>query len=174
MLGRVDHELSARRWRERPRPLWPVAEAALRELLAEYELVLIEGAGSPAETNLRSTDLANMRTAHAAGAPVVLVADIDRGGAFAHLLRHLVAGRRRTIARLLRAFVLNKFRGDESLLAPAPRDLEERTGMTFVGVAALGRARAPRRGRCGHARAAPRRARGSRSSATRPRPTSTS
>ncbi len=133
VLGRVDHELGARRWRDRPGPLWPVAEAALRELLAEYELVLIEGAGSPAETNLRSTDLANMRTAHAAGAPVVLVADIDRGGAFAHLhgTWALVDDADRAA---LRAFVLNKFRGDESLLAPAPRDLEEATGMAFVGV----------------------------------------
>ena len=57
----------------------------MRSLLAEYELVVIEGAGSPAEINLRSTDLANMRVAHAAAAPVMLVADIDRGGAFAHL-----------------------------------------------------------------------------------------
>ena len=133
VMGRVDHELGARRWRDRPGPLWPVAEAALRELLDEYELVLIEGAGSPAETNLRSTDLANMRTAHAAGAPVVLVADIDRGGAFAHLhgTWALVDDADRAA---LKAFVLNKFRGDESLLAPAPRDLEESTGMTFVGV----------------------------------------
>ncbi len=133
VMGRVDRELGARRWRDRPGPLWPVAEAALRELLAEYELVLIEGAGSPAETNLRSTDLANMRTAHAAGAPVVLVADIDRGGAFAHLhgTWALVGNADRAA---LRAFVLNKFRGDESLLAPAPRDLEDSTGMSFLGV----------------------------------------
>ena len=133
VMGRVDHEFGTRRWRDRPGPLWPVAEAALRELLAEYELVLIEGAGSPAETNLRSTDLANMRTAHAAGAPVVLVADIDRGGAFAHLhgTWALVDDADRAA---LRGFVLNKFRGDESLLAPAPQDLEESTGMAFVGV----------------------------------------
>jgi cobyric acid synthase len=85
VMGRVSHDLSRLRWRERPASLWPVAEAALRELLAEHDLVLIEGAGSPAETNLRSTDLANMRSAHAARASVVLVADIDRGGAFAHL-----------------------------------------------------------------------------------------
>jgi adenosylcobyric acid synthase len=133
VMGRVDHELGARRWRDRPGPLWPVAEAALRELLTEYDLVLIEGAGSPAETNLRSTDLANMRTAHAAGAPVVLVADIDRGGAFAHLhgTWALVDDADRAA---LRGFVLNKFRGDESLLAPAPQDLEEGTGMAFLGV----------------------------------------
>ena len=133
VMGRVDHELGSRRWRDRPGALWPVAEAALRELLAEYELVLIEGAGSPAETNLRTTDLANMRTAHAAAAPVVLVADVDRGGAFAHL--HGTWALVDDVDRAaLRGFVLNKFRGDESLLAPAPRQLEASTGMAFVGV----------------------------------------
>ena len=85
VLGKVDRQLSRTSWLERPPSLWPVAEAALRELLDEYDLVLLEGAGSPAETNLRASDLANMRAARAASAPVVLVADIDRGGAFAHL-----------------------------------------------------------------------------------------
>lgn len=133
LLGRVDHTLSRRAWRERSPSLWPVAARALRELLAEFELVLLEGAGSPAETNLRSTDLANMRSAHTAGAPVVLVADIDRGGAFAHLYGTwaLVTGKDR---RLLRGFVLNKFRGDEGLLAPAPEVLERTTGMEYVGL----------------------------------------
>jgi adenosylcobyric acid synthase len=133
VLGRVDRVLSRRAWRERPPSLWPVAERALHELLGEYDLVLLEGAGSPAETNLRDTDLANMRTAHAAAAPVVLVADIDRGGAFAHLYGTwaLVTDDDR---HLLRAFVLNKFRGDERLLAPAPADLERATGMACSGV----------------------------------------
>src|SRR5437867_1127512 len=83
--GRPDPDLSARSWRERSSQLWAPIEAGLRSLLDEYELVLIEGAGSPAEINLRTTDLANMRVAAMADAPVVLVADIDRGGAFAHL-----------------------------------------------------------------------------------------
>jgi adenosylcobyric acid synthase len=133
VMGRVDHGLSRRSWRARPPSLWPVAAEALRGLLAEYELVLLEGAGSPAETNLRSTDLANMRSAHAAGAPVVLVADIDRGGAFAHLhgTWALVTDEDR---RLLRGFVLNKFRGDERLLTPAPEDLERTTGMSYIGL----------------------------------------
>ena len=133
LLGRVEHELSRRAWRERPRALWPAALAALRELLAEYELVLLEGAGSPAETNLRSTDLANMRSAHAADAAVVLVADIDRGGAFAHLhgTWSLVTDDDR---RRLSAFVLNKFRGDEALLAPAPEELEATTGRRYAGL----------------------------------------
>jgi adenosylcobyric acid synthase len=133
VLGKVDHVLSRRSWRERPPTLWPVARRALAELLADYELVLLEGAGSPAETNLRATDLSNMRSAHEARAPVVLVADIDRGGAFAHLhgTWSLVTAEDR---ELIHGFVLNKFRGDESLLAPAPADLEQATGMRYVGL----------------------------------------
>jgi adenosylcobyric acid synthase len=133
VLGRVDLELSRRPWRERPAALWPVAAGALEELLAEYELVLLEGAGSPAETNLRDTDLANMRAALAAAAPVVLVADIDRGGAFAHLYGTwaLLAQEEREV---LRGFVLNKFRGDETLLGDAPAELARATGMSYVGL----------------------------------------
>jgi adenosylcobyric acid synthase len=133
VLGRVEHELTRRAWRERAPALWPVALEALRELLDEYELVLLEGAGSPAETNLRSTDLANMRAAHAADAAVVLVADIDRGGAFAHLhgTWSLVTAEDR---RRLCGFVLNKFRGDERLLAPAPAELQQATGMRYLGL----------------------------------------
>jgi adenosylcobyric acid synthase len=133
VLGRADLDLSRQSWRRRPPTLWPVIESALRELLAEFDLVILEGAGSPAETNLRSTDLANMRTAQAADAEVVLVADIDRGGAFAHLYGSwalLDDGERRR----LRAFVLNKFRGDERLLDPAPAELAGRTGMAYAGL----------------------------------------
>jgi adenosylcobyric acid synthase len=131
--GRPDAELSARSWRERGPALWPPIETALRTLLAEFELVVIEGAGSPAEINLRSTDLTNMRVAHAARAPVILVADIDRGGAFAHLYGtwSLLGGTERAS---IRAFVLNKFRGDPALLAPAPAELERLTGVPVAGV----------------------------------------
>jgi adenosylcobyric acid synthase len=133
VLGSPDDELSRLPWRERRGALWAVVEHSLRALLAEHELVLIEGAGSPAEINLRDTDLANMRCARLAGAPVVLVADIDRGGAFAHLYGTWAlldpADR-----RLLHGFVLNKFRGDATLLAPAPTQLEELTGVPTVGV----------------------------------------
>ena len=133
LLGEVNLELSRRSWRQRAPVLWPAAADALDQLLAEYDVVLLEGAGSPAETNLRSTDLSNMRAARAAGAPVVLVADIDRGGAFAHLYGTW-ALLDEDDRRLLRGFVLNKFRGDERLLAPAPQDLEGATGMTRFGV----------------------------------------
>jgi adenosylcobyric acid synthase len=131
--GRVDLELSALPWRERGPALWPPIERALHGLLDEYDLVVIEGAGSPAEINLRSTDHANMRVSQAAGAPVILVADIDRGGAFAHLYGtwSLVEPEPR---RSIQAFVLNKFRGDPSLLAPAPAELERMTGVPVAGV----------------------------------------
>jgi adenosylcobyric acid synthase len=133
ILGRPDLALSRLPWRERRAALWPAVEESLRALLAEHELVLIEGAGSPAEINLRDTDLANMRSAKLAKAPVLLIADINRGGAFAHLYgtwallpedeRALICG-----------FLLNKFRGDASLLAPAPERLEELTGIPTLGV----------------------------------------
>jgi adenosylcobyric acid synthase len=131
--GRPDAELSARAWRERGPALWAPIETALCALLADFELVVIEGAGSPAEINLRSTDLTNMRVAHAAAAPVILVADIDRGGAFAHLYGtwSLLETRERAS---IRAFVLNKFRGDPSLLPPAPAELERLTGVPVAGV----------------------------------------
>ncbi len=133
VLGKPDLELSRLSWRERPAGLWPVIERSLQSLRAEHELLLLEGAGSPAEINLQGTDLANMRTAKAADARVILVADIDRGGAFAHLYgtwallsedeRALIAG-----------FVLNKFRGDLALLPPAPQRLEDLTCVPTLGV----------------------------------------
>lgn len=133
VLGKADPELSRMSWRERTPQLRKAIDLALDSLLATHALVLIEGAGSPAEINLRDTDLANMYTATAADARVVLVADIDRGGAFAHLYgtwallppaeRGLIAG-----------FVLNKFRGDEALLEPGPGRLEQLTGVPTLGV----------------------------------------
>ncbi|TAN35028.1 cobyric acid synthase [bacterium] len=133
ILGQPDLELSRMPWRSRSPLLWPVIERSLRRLQAEHDLLLLEGAGSPAETNLREADLANMRTAAAAGARVVLVADIDRGGAFAHLYgtwAMLPDGERAMIA----GFVLNKFRGDPALLPPAPEHLERLTGVRTLGV----------------------------------------
>lgn len=131
--GRVDHEVSALPWRSRGPRLWPAVEEALGSLRGEYELLVGEGAGSPAEINLTDTDHANTRVAHAADARVLLVADIDRGGSFAHLYgtwalldeaaRHRIGG-----------FVLNRFRGDAALLAPGPQQLEELTGVPVVGV----------------------------------------
>jgi adenosylcobyric acid synthase len=133
VLGRPDLALSRRAWRERPSSLWPVIERSLRSLAGEYELLIIEGAGSPAEINLQSTDLANMRVARRADARVALVADIERGGAFAHLYGTWSLLDAEDRARLC-GFVLNKFRGDASLLAPGPSLLHKRTGVPVVGV----------------------------------------
>jgi adenosylcobyric acid synthase len=108
-----------------------VIERAYRSLAAEFDLIVIEGAGSPAEINLRSTDLANMRVAELADADVFLVSDISRGGAFAHLYGTWALLHEEERARL-RGFVLNKFRGDPSLLAPGPERLEALTGVPTV------------------------------------------
>jgi adenosylcobyric acid synthase len=131
--GRVDPDLSAKAWTERPRALWPAIRESLVSLLDEHDLVVCEGAGSPAETNLRDTDLANMRVAHHADAPVLLVADIHRGGAFAHLFGtwSLVGDRDRG---RLAGFVLNRFRGDPALLRDGPAELTDRTGMAYAGL----------------------------------------
>lgn len=112
---------------------WKAVRRAYRSLAADMDVMVLEGAGSPAEINLKAHDIVNMRMARYAGAHVALVADIDRGGAFAAL-----AG---TMALLTRAergrvggFILNKFRGDASLLDPALSMLQKRTGKPFWGV----------------------------------------
>ncbi len=131
VLGEVRRDLGAVPWRERSEALWPHARQALAELMAENDLVVIEGAGSPAEINLHASDYVNMRTALAAEAACLLVTDIDRGGAFAHLygtwaLLPLAE------ATLIRGFVLNRFRGDAALLAPGPEQLQALTGVPTV------------------------------------------
>ena len=132
--GRVDREIGALPWRDRAPRLWPAIAGALASLRDEYELIVLEGAGSPAEINLSDCDLTNSRAAAAADAAVLLVCDVDRGGAFAHLYGTwalLGAPERARIG----GFVLNKFRGEEALLAPAPERLTELTGMPSLGVA---------------------------------------
>ncbi|WP_084050684.1 cobyric acid synthase [Deinococcus hopiensis] len=133
LLGRANPELTALGWRERKAHLWPFVQEALHSLLEGYDVVVIEGAGSPAEVNLRSSDIVNMRVALEARAPVLLACDIDRGGAFAHLLGtwHCLTPEERAT---LKGFILNRFRGDPRLLAPAPQWLEEQTGVPTVGV----------------------------------------
>ncbi|MDE2306441.1 MAG: cobyric acid synthase [Gammaproteobacteria bacterium] len=133
LLGRRNDEIAAIDWRERGPRLWPVIRGCLEELQAENELVVIEGAGSPAEINLRDCDLVNMRIASEAGAATLIVADIDRGGAFAHLYgtHQLLEPAERA---LVRGFVLNKFRGDPALLAPGPQMLERLTGVPTLAV----------------------------------------
>src|SRR5258708_5602959 len=126
VLGKYDPEGSAMPWNERRDRLWPVVQASLRRLLESYDQVVIEGAGSPAEVNLRASDIVNMAVALECQADVYLVADIDRGGAFAHLLGTWSCLEPREQA-LIKGFVLNKFRGERSLLGNAMDWLQART-----------------------------------------------
>ncbi len=131
LMGQVSAELTAMPWRGRSEKVWPHIAAALDALRAENDVVVIEGAGSPAEINLHASDIVNMRVARHADARCLLVTDIDRGGAFAHLYGTwaLLPENERA---LIHGFVLNKFRGDASLLAPAPQMLQELTGVPTV------------------------------------------
>jgi adenosylcobyric acid synthase len=133
VLGAVRRDLAAVPWRERSEVLWPFARDALHALMAEHDVVVIEGAGSPAEINLHASDYVNMRTALAVDAACLLVTDIDRGGAFAHLYgtHQLLPVEERA---LIRGFVLNRFRGDAALLSPGPEQLEALTGVPTVAV----------------------------------------
>ena len=130
--GRFDPELTALPWRERSQRVWPIVRQSLFALLDRHEVVVIEGAGSPAEINLADSDFVNRRTASAADARCLLVADIDRGGAFAHLYgtHRLVDDETRS---RIDGFVLNRFRGDPALLEPGPSMLERMTGVPTVG-----------------------------------------
>ena len=131
LMGQVDAELSRMAWRGRSASVWPVIAQALDELRADNDVVVIEGAGSPAEINLHASDIVNMRVALHAQGRCLLVTDIDRGGAFAHLYGTWALLPQEERA-LIRGFVLNKFRGDASLLAPAPRMLQDMTGVPTV------------------------------------------
>ncbi|NML16927.1 cobyric acid synthase [Azohydromonas caseinilytica] len=133
VLGQVRPDLMAVPWRRRSEQLWPPAREALHELLASHDLVVIEGAGSPAEINLQHSDYVNLRTAQEAQAACLLVTDIDRGGAFAHLYgTHALMPAE--VRALVRGFVLNRFRGDAALLAPGPQQLQGLTGVPTVAV----------------------------------------
>ena len=131
LLGQVDAALTAMPWRERSNRVWPHIARALDALMDENDVVVIEGAGSPAEINLLASDIVNMRVAQHADAACLLVTDIDRGGAFAHLYGTW-ALLPETDRALIRGFVLNKFRGDAALLAPAPQMLQDLTGIPTV------------------------------------------
>ena len=140
--GVADKALSRLPWRERSALLAVHAQASFKRLAAAHELIVVEGAGSPAEINLAPQDYVNLGTARwaqAAGpAAALLVSDIDRGGSFAHcygtwaLLPEDLRG-------LLQGFVFNRFRGDAALLAPGPQQLQQLTGVPLAGVIPLRR-----------------------------------
>lgn len=133
LLGRPLESLPAHDYYQRREQFWATICAALERLRSRYDVVVIEGAGSPAEINLREGDLVNMRLALHARSPVLLVGDIDKGGVFASLVGTLALLEPEERA-LVRAFVINKFRGDLSLLEPGLRLLEQRTGVPVLGV----------------------------------------
>jgi adenosylcobyric acid synthase len=133
VLGRPRHVAGAYEYYDLKNELWPVVTGALDRLRAAYDLVILEGAGSPAEINLAQYDIVNMRIARYAGAPVLLVGDIDRGGVFASLYG-TVALLQPEERALVRGFIINKFRGDSSLLAPGFEMMRERTGIPTLGV----------------------------------------
>jgi adenosylcobyric acid synthase len=133
VMGRPWETLPATSFYERKQLLWEQVTAALARLRAQYDLVVIEGAGSPAEINLRQSDIVNMAVALHADAPVLLTGDIDRGGVFASLVGTLVL-LDKAECRLVKGLVINKFRGDLRLLEPGLAMLEERAGVPVLGV----------------------------------------
>ncbi len=133
VLGRHDDRATRMPWMERRPYLWPVVRDALWSLAGEHEQLVIEGAGSPAEVNLRASDMVNMAIALECDADVFLVSDIDRGGSFAHLLGTWMCLTDDERVRV-RGFVLNRFRGDPDLLGDAPAWLERQTGVPVVAL----------------------------------------
>ncbi len=133
LLGKPYATISAAKYYDIAAELWPKVTSALDRLRHGYDVVVIEGAGSPAEINLSRSEIVNMRVARYAGAPVLLVGDIERGGVFASLVgtMELLEPEERS---LVSAFVINKFRGDASILQPGLRMLEQRTGVPVAGV----------------------------------------
>ena len=133
VLGKPRGSFEAREYFQMKRALLPEILAAYRSLAAENDILVIEGAGSPAEINLRADDIVNMGLAEAVNAPVLLVGDIDRGGVFAQLYGTVALLRPEERRRVV-GTVINKFRGDVSLLEPGLRELEALCGVPVLGV----------------------------------------
>jgi adenosylcobyric acid synthase len=137
-LGRRNDVITRTPWLQRRPLVWPIVSGALHSLLDEFEQLVIEGAGSPAEINLRAAECVNFAVAKEVGADVYLVSDIDRGGSFAHLLGTIECLEPDERA-LVKGFVLNRFRGDPKLLLDAPAWLEKRTGVPVVAIVPFAR-----------------------------------
>ena len=131
--GKVDSTLDALAYHERKPALLHAVMESYRRLQGRYDYIVVEGAGSPAEINLRDRDIANMGFAEEADCPVILVADIDKGGVFAHLVGTL-ALLSETERQRVTGFVINRFRGDMKLLQPGLTWLERETGKPVLGV----------------------------------------
>lgn len=131
--GEVWENMSAKEYYKQKRVLVPEVKKAFDKLSEENDIIVIEGAGSPAEINLKENDIVNMFMAKMADAPVILVGDIDRGGVFASLVGTMALFDDDEKQRV-KGLVINKFRGDESILSPGLKTLEEITGKNVVGV----------------------------------------
>ncbi|MDI6606047.1 MAG: cobyric acid synthase [Candidatus Omnitrophota bacterium] len=131
--GKPVKNMSVYQYKRYKKTVFNRVRASYEKLAGEHDLIVIEGAGSPAEVNLKSHDLVNMRVAKLASAPVILVGDIDKGGVFAWLigtLELLTAEER----KMVKGFIINKFRGDKRLLMPGIKFLENYTGIKVLGV----------------------------------------
>ena len=131
--GRAVGEMGAWQYHEFKRLARDAVLTSYRRLQEAYDFIVVEGAGSPAEINLREGDIANMGFAEEADCPVVLIADIDRGGVFAHIVGTLALLNESERSRV-RGFVINRFRGDLTLLEPGLHWLEQYTGKPVLGV----------------------------------------
>jgi adenosylcobyric acid synthase len=133
LLGQANRELTEMDWRSRSAVLREASRPSLLELLDDNDVVVAEGAGSPAEINLSDCDYVNLDTARLMGGAAWLVSDIDRGGALASCVGTwaLLTPQDRS---LLQGFLLNRFRGDRKLLEPAPQMLQDHTGVPVTGV----------------------------------------
>jgi adenosylcobyric acid synthase len=131
--GRVRAEMNARDYHQYKQVAMQAVLESHARLLERYQAIIVEGAGSPAEINLRDRDIANMGFAQAVDCPVVLVADIDRGGVFAHIVGTLACLSASERDRII-GFVINRFRGDITLLEPGLEWLERETGKPVLAV----------------------------------------
>ncbi|MBR1900179.1 MAG: cobyric acid synthase [Lachnospiraceae bacterium] len=131
--GRVYKDMSARAYFAEKKKLVPVIKEAWERLEKKYDTIVIEGAGSPAEINLKDDDIVNMGLARMLDAPVLLAADIDRGGVFAQIYGTVMLLPEEE-RRRIKGIVINEFRGDVSLLTPGIRQIEELCGIPVVGV----------------------------------------
>lgn len=130
--GQVHATMKARDYYAYRKEAWKAIEESYGRLSGRYDLIVIEGAGSPAEINLIDMDVANMAVARLADAPVLLVGDIEKGGLFASLYGTIkLLGRE---SRYIKGFIVNKFRGDRDILRPGLTMIEEKTGRPVIGV----------------------------------------
>lgn len=132
LFGKEFKDMKAREYFEYKKELLPVIEKTFSEIESENDIVVVEGAGSPAEINLRENDIVNMGLVELVDLPVILVADIDRGGVFASLYGTVMLLSENERKRI-KGLVINKFRGDKTLLDSGIEQIEKLTGIPVIG-----------------------------------------